>query len=153
MELYENVDKRSFGVELSTKWNVPVIHTFFFANAMLMKGEKEKEDKMVDDTQLPNIILNGGFYFDYSRFDANLMVNYTGPYINNRFVNPKWVKDNGDFPLGDFVAADFNVGYTFAGKFSKRLFVEVKNILDQNYMTVAGYPDPGRIFMAGIRIK
>ena len=37
--------------------------------------------------------------------------------------------------------------------FSKRIFAEVKNILDKKYYTVAGYPDFGRLFMFGITIK
>ncbi len=153
MEFYENLNKRSYGFELSTKWNIPVLHSYLFTNGMLMKGEKENSGKMVDDGQLPNIILNGGLYFDYSRFDVNFMINYTGPYTNNRFVNPKWVKDHGDFPLGDFVSADLTAGYTFAGKFSKRIFAEVKNILDQKYMTVAGYPDLGKLLIIGMKIS
>ncbi len=153
MELYENLDKRSYGMELASKWNIPLLRSSLFANAMLMKGEVDKKGTMVDDAQLPKVILNTGFYFDYSGFDTNFFVNYTGPYTNNRFVNPKWVKENGDFPLGDFVSADLTVGYTFRGKFSKRVFVEVKNILDQEYMTVAGYPDQGRLFMAGVKIN
>lgn len=153
MELYENLDKRSYGVELSTKWNIPALHSFVFANGLLMKGEKESGGTMTDDVQLPNIILNGGWYFEWSRFDANLMINYTGPYTNNRFVNPNWVKQNGDFPLGDFVSGDLTAGYTFQGKYSKRIFAEVKNILDKKYMTVAGYPEVGRMFLAGVKIN
>ncbi len=152
MELYENLDKRSFGFEVSGKLNIPVLHSSLFANALLMKAEKEENTEMVEDKQLPKVILNGGMYFDYSGFDANLFVNYTGAYSNNRFVNPSWIKEHGDFPLGDFVLLDFTAGYTFSSRFSTRLFIEVKNILDQKYYTVAGYPDPGRIFQAGVKI-
>jgi len=118
-----------------------------------MKGEKESEDGMVNDEQLPRVILNAGLYFDYSSFDANVFVNYNGPYTNNRFVNPAWVQEHGDFPLGDFLSLDATAGYTFSGRFTARFFVEVKNILDKKYMTVAGYPDPGRLLMAGVKIS
>jgi outer membrane cobalamin receptor len=153
MELYENIDKRSYGVEMSAKLNVPSLHSYFFGNALLMKGEKESENSMVKDEQLPRVILNTGFYFDYSSFDANVFVNYTGPYSNNRFVNPAWVQEHGDFLLGDFLSVDATTGYTFSGRFTTRLFIEVKNIVDQKYMTVAGYPDPGRLFLGGIKIS
>ena len=153
MELYKNTDKRSYGVEMSAKLNVPSIHSYIFGNALLMKGEKESEDSMIKDEQLPQVILNTGLYFDYSGFDANVFVNYTGPYTNNRFVNSAWVQENGNFPLGDFLSLDVNTGYTFSGRFTTRLFIEVKNILDQKYMTVAGYPDPGRLFLAGMKIS
>ncbi len=152
MELYENRDKRSYGVEFTTKVELPALHSSIFTNAMLMKGEKEEDGKMADDNQLPKVILNGGILFDNSRFDVNLFGNYIGPYTNNRFVNPAWVQQNGDFPLGNFVSVDMTAGYTFTGRFSARFFIEAKNILDEKYMTVAGYPDSGRIFMAGVRI-
>jgi len=117
-----------------------------------MKGKKESAGEMVRDGQLPEIILNGGINFLHAGFDANFYVNYTGKYSNNRFVNPSWVKENGDFPLGDFVALDVTAGYTFEGKLRKRVFAEVKNLLNDHYMTVAGYPEPGRIFSSGFRI-
>jgi iron complex outermembrane receptor protein len=153
MELYENTDKRSYGVEMSAKLNVPSLHSYVFGNALLMKGEKESDGSMIKDEQLPQVILNTGFYFDYSGFDANVFINYTGPYSNNRFVNSAWIQEHGNFPLGDFVSVDLTTGYTFSGRFTARFFVEVKNILDQKYMTVAGYPDPGRLFLAGVKIS
>ncbi len=152
MELYENVDKRSYGIEMSAKFNVPALHSYIFGNALLMKAESELNNKMAEDEQLPKVVLNTGLYFDYHRFDANVFVNYTGPYVNNRFVNKNWTDQHGDFGLGDFVSADATVGYTFTGRITARLFAEVKNILNKNYMTVAGYPDPGRLFQAGIKI-
>jgi iron complex outermembrane receptor protein len=153
LELYENLDRQSYGIELSTKINVPSLHSSLFANGMVMKGKKESGSDMAGDNQLPKVILNSGLYYDYSGIDANLFVHYTGPYTNNRFVNPAWVAQNGDFPLGDFVSLDATAGYTFKGKFSKRIFAEVKNILDKKYYTVAGYPDVGRLFQFGIRIN
>jgi len=152
LELYENLDKLSYGIEMATKINVPYINSFISANALLMKGKKEEGNEMVEDNQLPDIILNAGIMYENSGFDANLFINYTCPYSNNRFVDPAWRAANGDYPLGDFVAADITIGYTFPGRFSKRIFAEVKNILDQKYETVACYPDPGRLFLMGIRV-
>lgn len=153
MELYENLDRRSYGIELSGKVNLPVINSSLFANGMLMKGKKGSGSEMEDDKQLPEVIFNSGIYYDNSGIDANLFVNYTGPYTNNRFVSPAWVAQNGDFPLGDFITLDASAGYTFKGKFSKRLFVEVKNIFDKLYYTVGGYPELGRVFQFGIRFN
>jgi hypothetical protein len=152
MELYENLDKRNYGVELSTKLNVPAVHSFLLANATLMKGENKISGSIVNDDKMPNIILNMGVLFDYSGFDANLYVNYIGPYKNNRFVNRLWTEEHGDFPLGDFVSVDITAGYTLSGKFSKRFFIEAKNIMDKKYLTVAGYPDPGRLLSTGVKV-
>jgi outer membrane receptor protein involved in Fe transport len=30
--------------------------------------------------------------------------------------------------------------------------MEVRNLLDKKYMTVAGYPEPGRIFSSGFKL-
>lgn len=153
VELYQNLDKRSYGIEWVANVNLPALHSSVFGNATFMKNEKKEVGKMVDDGKLPNVILNGGFLYDHSQVDANIFIHYTGAYANNRFVNSKWVAENGDYPLGDFVTADFTCGYTFSGKINTRIFVEVKNILDEKYETVAGYPDEGRIFQAGIRLN
>ena len=66
MELYENVDKRSYGVEMSAKFNVPALHSYIFGNAFLMKAEKELNGEMTEDEQLPKVVLNTGLYFDYT---------------------------------------------------------------------------------------
>lgn len=153
MELYENTDKCSYGIEMSTKLNVPSLHIYVFGNALLMKGEKESNGSMIKDEKLPQVILNTGFYFDHSGFDVNIFINYTSQYTNNRFVNRNWIQEHGNFHLGDFVSADLTTGYTFSGRFNTRGFVEVKNILNQKYMTVAGYPDPGRLILTGIIIR
>jgi iron complex outermembrane receptor protein len=152
VELYENLDKQSYGVEMSARVNVRKLHSSLFANGLWMKGKKESEGSMVRDGQLPELILNGGIAFQHAGFDASFYANYTGKYTNNRFVNPAWVKTNGDFPLGDFLALDLTAGYTFTGKLHKRVFMEVRNLLDKKYMTVAGYPEPGRIFSSGFKL-
>lgn len=152
VELYENMDKRSYGLELASRLNIPALHTFAFANATFMKSEKDVGGKMIDDSKIPDVILNGGLLFEHSGVDANLFIHYTGPYSNNRFVNPNWVAANGDYPLGNFVTADVTCGYTFSSKIQTRIFVEVKNILDNKYETVAGYPDVGRLIQAGIKL-
>ena len=153
VELYENLDKRNYGVELSAKLNITFLHSFVFANATFMRGENEINGGMVNDDKLPNIILNTGILFEHSGFDANLFVNYTGPYTNNRFVRGPWIAEHGDFMLGDFMAVDVTAGYTFERRFSTRIFLEARNVLDQKYFTVAGYPDPGRLFSLGAKMN
>ena len=152
IELYENLDKRSYGMELSGKFDVTVLHSTIFANATFMKGENEANGEWENDDKMPNMIFNSGIMFGYLGFDGNLFVNYTGPYTNNRFVNRQWIMEYGDFPLGDFFSLDVTAGYTFVGRYSTRVFIEAKNILDQEYLTVAGYPDAGRLISMGARV-
>lgn len=152
VELYENIDKRSYGIELTTRVAMPAVRSLLFANATLMKSENMTEEGYEKDKKMPNTILNFGIQYDHSGFDANLYLNYTGPYSNNRFVKRAWIQENGDFPLGDFLSVDITAGYTFAERFSSRVFGEIKNLLDRKYLTVAGYPDPGRLFSIGARV-
>lgn len=153
LELYENLNKQSYGVEFSAKINIPVISSSFFTNAMVMTGKKENNGTKEKDEQIPGFVFNTGIMYDNSGFDANLFVNYTGPYKNNRFVNPAWVAENGDFPLGDFASVDLTAGYTFTGKFSARIFAEGKNLFNKKYLTVAGYPDIGRLVQLGLKVS
>ncbi len=153
VELFQNLDKRTYGVELSGRWNIPWLHSRFFANATLMRGENEIDGDMVKDEKLPNLIINSGILFDYRQWDFNLFIHHTGPYVNNRFVRGPWIAQNGDYPLGDYLSIDLTTGYTFyVGNFSARIFGEVKNLLDERYETVAGYPDPGRLIHGGFRL-
>ncbi len=153
VELYHNIDKRSYGLELVTRVNLPFIHSFLFANATFMRGENLAGTVPEKDERLPNSVLNFGFQFDRSGFDVNLYTHYTGPYSNNRFVNRAWTEENGRFPLGDFTVVNLTAGYTFDRRFSTRVFAEARNMLDQRYLTVAGYPDSGRLFSLGARVN
>ena len=151
VELYHNIDKRSYGLELAGRALLPSLYSSLFANATIMRGENLAGAEPEKDMRLPNTILNAGVQFELRGFDANLYVNYTGPYYNNRFVNRAWTEEHGRFPLGDFTVVNLTAGYTFTGRFSTRVFAEARNILDQRYLTVAGYPDNGRLFSLGAR--
>jgi hypothetical protein len=72
VELYENLDKRSYGVEFTTKISVPYLNSFLFANATYMRGENEIDGRIENDEKMPNVILNLGLQFDRSGFDANI---------------------------------------------------------------------------------
>ena len=153
VELYHNLDKRNYGVEFTTRFNMPALASLLFANATFMKGENRIDGGYEKDEKMPNTILNFGIQYDNSGLDANLFVHYTGPYINNRFVSGQWIAQHGDFPLGDFFSLNFTAGYTFQGRTSTRVFAEMKNLLDERFMTVGGYPDMGRLVSLGLRIN
>ena len=51
-----------------------------------------------------------------------------------------------------FVTTDVTCGYTFSRKIKLRIFMDVKNILDVKYESVAGYPDTGRLIQGGIKL-
>ena len=51
-----------------------------------------------------------------------------------------------------FVTTDVTCGYAFSRKIKLRIFMEVKNILDVKYETVAGYPATGRLIQGRIKL-
>ncbi|NOR76706.1 MAG: TonB-dependent receptor plug domain-containing protein [Draconibacterium sp.] len=153
MELYENRDKRNFGVELDARKVLPVLHLSVFANFTFMKSEMRVNGAMEKDTETPVIITNAGISFDNNSFDINLFANYIGAYENDRFVDKNWVVENGKAPLGDFLSLNLTSGYTFGKSKNTRVYIKAKNLADIKYQTVAGYPDNGRMVFVGMKIK
>ena len=153
MELYENRDKRNFGVEIDARKVLPVFHLSVFANLTFMQSEMRVNGIMEKDTETPEIISNAGIMFDNNSFDINLFANYIGAYENDRFVDKNWVIENGKAPLGNFLSLNLTTGYTFGKTKNTRVYVEAKNLADIKYQTVAGYPDNGRMLFAGVKIK
>lgn len=152
VELYENRNRQSYGLEVSASSAIPLLRSTLSMNATLMRSRIQTSGQMVADQQLPNIILNGSWLFTYSGLDANLFVHHTGAYKNNRFVDASWINQYGDYPLGNFYMVTFTTGYSFGSTYSARVFVELKNLLDQPFETVAAYPDPGRLIQTGFRV-
>lgn len=148
-EMYVNRDQNSWGLELDI--NAPVIFGFMrpFGNMMYMKSLMEDTGEMVVNRENPVFIASGGIYMNKKGCDLNLLCKYVSPFENERFANPA----DGPLPLGDFFTADINGGYTTGWKIPVRFYVRVKNLTDERYSTVNGYPDFGRMFFAGIRVK
>lgn len=153
MELYQNTDKRNFGIEIDAK--SPVLANLFslFANLTLMKGQISSEDGWQKDDEMPMVVANWGGNLQKGRFDLNAYINYTGEYKNDRFVSKDYLLENGKAPLGNFVTLDLTAGYLVGKEKSTRLFVEMKNLFDKQFQTVAGYPDYGRLVSVGVNVK
>ena len=152
MELYKNADRRNFGIEGAYQSAQFFRCLSFFTNATVMLGQDKSDDKWLKDQELPTFIANAGLNFAKSGFDANAYFNYVGPYENDRFVSKEYLKKYGKAPLGDFATLDMTAGYRFK-KHNIRLFVEAKNLFDNQFQTCAGYPDAGRIISGGFDIK
>jgi outer membrane cobalamin receptor len=153
MELYQNTDKRNYGVEAEFK-SVPLLNSVtFFTNFTLMKGVADNKGSWQNDDEMPNIIANAGSNYFVGRFDLNAFLNYTGAYKNDRFVDKKYILKNGKIPLGDFVNFDINAGYRFGKEKNMRVYIEAKNLFDIKFQTVPCYPDNGRMISAGVNWK
>lgn len=150
IELYTNVDKRNYGMELETRMPLAGKWLYGFANATIMKGENNETSGWERDDEIPEFIGNVGCNIHKSRFDGNLYMNYTGAFKNDRFVSKAYLQEFGKAPLGDFFTVDVNAAYSLGTKSKTRIFMEVKNLLDEAFQTVPGYPDFGRMLTGGI---
>jgi len=148
-ELYTNRDQNQYGLEFEVI--SPSIFRYFvpFLNFTLMKSSAMESGEMVTNKENPVLISSGGFYFSKKNIDLNFFGKYVSAFENDRFANPA----DGPQPLGDYFAADITGGYTTKGKIPVRIYFRVKNITDNNYSTVIGYPDYGRMIYAGVQIK
>jgi outer membrane cobalamin receptor len=148
-ELYTNRDLNQYGLEFEVI--SPSIFRYFvpFLNFTLMKSSAMESGEMVTNKENPVLISSGGFYFNMKTIDLNIFGKYVSAYENDRFANPA----DGPQPLGDYFSADITGGYTTAGKIPVRFYFRIKNITDNHYSTVIGYPDYGRMIYAGIQIK
>jgi len=148
-ELYINRDQFSYGAEIELLPAKIFRHVSPFINITLMKSFKEENGDIMQNLEHPSIISSAGLNTQIKGFDLNMYFRYVSEYENDRFVPASL----GPQPLGDFVTADINAGYTFGKQTTKRIYLKVRNIADNIYSTVNGYPDYGRMVHAGVEIK
>jgi outer membrane cobalamin receptor len=116
---------------------------------MVMKSSVKEAGSMVANKENPVCIASGGVYLDKKSFDLNLLCKYVSPFENDRFA----AIADGPQPLGDFLTIDLSGGYTTKGKVPVRIYFKMRNLTDNKYSTVIGYPDFGRMILAGVQIK
>ncbi len=153
MELYKNANMHNFGVEINYHSDKFFNALSFFTNATFMMSQIYENDEWSKDDEIPNFIANLGTNFQRGAFDANAYFNYTSAYKNDRFVSKDYKVKYGKAELGNFATVDLTAGYRLGKKQNVRLFIEAKNIFDNDYQTVAGYPDYGRILSIGCNIQ
>ena len=153
MELYQNTAKRNYGLELTAKSSLWDENISVFANVTLMKGQIKDSNEWNKDDEMPEFIANIGSSYQNKKYDLNIYLNHTGAYKNDRFVSKSYIAEHEKAPLGDFFNCDITTGYSIGKDNPARLYLELKNLFDTNYQTVAGYPDYGRLLSVGINVK
>jgi vitamin B12 transporter len=104
----------------------------------------------LDLTYTSDLTLATGLTFsDRGAFSGRINVSYTGPQQVD-----DWEETYEVVELGSFVVTDLMLSYRFLrsaalGDFTVRS--ELRNVFDQNYAYVKGYPMPGRSVFAGVR--
>ena len=150
-ELYANRDQDQLGVELELRSKKMWDHVQFFTNLITMRSRKKADDEMVENDEIPDIISNTGLSFDFAQCNINLYAKYMSEYESTRFVASTKTNPATPQPLGDFMNFDATAEYQIAKTPATTVFLQIKNIFDEKYSTVVGYPDFGRQVFAGIR--
>ena len=143
--IYENADVRQYGLETEYQ-SVQFLETFkFFGNATLMASEKSIDGEWTIYREIPNMVAAAGVNAAFGRFDVNVFGKYVSKFENRRFAADKQYHD-----LGNFVNLNVTAGMSFGSERATRVYVALKNILDDKFSTVVGYPDYGFQVFAGL---
>ena len=148
MELYLNRNQDQLGVEVEAR-TVPLLKSIEpFLNVTAMRLRADSGDEMVSNEEQPDLIMSGGVYASKMGFDLNVLWKYVSSYESTRFAagDPPTPQ-----PLGDFHSLNATVGYSFGRKHRARMYLEIENLLDEDFSTMVGYPDLGRRFTVGLR--
>jgi len=114
-----------------------------------MRSQLRTDGALTRNRENPAVISGGGLYLDKRNFDLNLFCKYVSGFESARFAP----KTAGPQPLGDFFAVDLNGGYTIKTRMPLRIYLRVRNLTDQKYSTVVGYPEFGRMMYIGMRLS
>jgi outer membrane receptor protein involved in Fe transport len=147
--LYESGDRDNFGVELDVKSRRFDNGLQFFFNAVAMRTKQKSQGDWSPDQEVPEFILGGGVSYRIGAFDFDVFTKHVSGYENERFLPGK----SAPAPLGDFTELNAKVTYRFGEDKEHSAFVGVDNIGDKKYSTVAGWPDEGRTFWGGLRLR
>jgi len=151
MELYLNRDQYQAGVEFEFKSKPIRDVAGLFLNATAMRSRAEIDGEMRRDGEKPACIAGGGIYGGFSGYDCNLFWKYVSSYESTRFVAGIDGAPPEPQPLGDYITLNLTAGRSFGASLKSRVYVEITNLMDRRYSTVAGYPDFGRRYTVGLR--
>lgn len=142
--LFEEADRKNYGVELNLRSRRFANGLQCFFNATIMETERSVDGDWEDDEEVPNVVLGGGLSYLFDRFEAALFAHHLAEYENERFL------PSGSDPvaLGDFTDIKGIVTYHYDA--TTELYVRVDNITDDEYSTVAGYPNDGTQVFGGL---
>ncbi len=141
MELYLNRDQVQTGIEVEARANTLWETIQPFCNVTWMVSKQDEDGDMVESKEFPTLVSSAGIYGKWSRLDVNMLIKYISSFENSRFSaipEPQ--------PLGDFVNMDIIAGWDFAPLLPVHVYAEIRNVTDELYSTVVGFPDFGRRF-------
>jgi outer membrane receptor protein involved in Fe transport len=144
LELYLNRNQEQLGVEMESRFLPWFNRVEFFLNSTVLLSRFDQDGHMQNNAEYPDLLANAGLYYTHDHLDLNLFCKYVSSFESARFA-----ADGLPKPLGNFLALNATVGWTFGRKFRTRIYLEMHNLADSRYSTVVGYPDFGRRFIFG----
>jgi outer membrane receptor protein involved in Fe transport len=145
--LFENGDRKNFGLELDIHSNRFDNGIQFFFNATAMKTKRTRSGSWEHDKEVPDFVLGGGASYLFGKFELALFGSHVSRYENERFLPA----GTPAAPLGDYV--ELNTQLTYKHDDNTELFVRVDNFTDDEYSTVVGYPHDGTLVYTGVVIR
>jgi outer membrane receptor protein involved in Fe transport len=145
MELYENRDQDSKGLELDLRSRRFTNAVQFFFTSTVLAARIAGPAGMRKDREIPRAILAGGLLASRWGCDLNLYWKSVSSYESLRFAEPAVYR-----PLGGFNNVDAVLARRFGLRKQTRVYAETKNIANRGYSTVVGYPDYGRRMTIGL---
>jgi outer membrane receptor protein involved in Fe transport len=145
MELYENRDQDSKGVEIDLRSRRFSNAVRVFLNLTAMSSRIETGGAMGRDVELPRAIAGGGMSASRWGFDLNLFWKFVSGYESLRFSEGAIYQ-----PLGNFNTVDLMLARRVGIRKQTRIYAETRNLANRIYSTVVGYPDYGRRVTVGL---
>jgi outer membrane receptor protein involved in Fe transport len=142
--IFEEADRKNYGVEVEFRSRRFENGLQFFVNATAMETERTFDGDWEEDEEVPNFIVGGGFSYLLDKFEIALFARHLNEYENERFLPG----GSDPVPLGDFTEINGILRYHWSP--TTELFVQVDNITDDEYSTVAGYPNDGTHIFGGV---
>lgn len=141
-----NINLSTFGAEIACQSVSLWKYWSFFGNLSYKFAWQSTSSIYKKYTKQPLFIGNAGLSFSRRGLDLNMMGKYVSEYNTDRFLQK-------DVEVGNYFNLDMTATYGIP-RMKLELFGHVVNIFDVRYCTVSPvYPDFGRQFKAGLRVR
>jgi outer membrane receptor protein involved in Fe transport len=144
MELYENRDQDSKGLELDLRSRRFTNALQFFFTSTVLTARIAGPAGMRKDREIPRAIFAGGLSASRWGWDLDLYWKSVSSYESLRFAEGAVYR-----ALGGFNNVDAVLARRLGLRKQTRIYAETKNIANRKYSTVVGYPDYGRRMTIG----
>ena len=147
LELYLNRDQDRTGLELEIRGLAFDGGVQLFGNFTAMRSRMDEDGRMVRNREIPRFISSAGVYWTEDFLDLSLLWKHVSGYESTRFVSGKPPVPQ---PLGNYQNVDVICGISLGSRPVYRMYLELRNLADDHYSTVVGYPDYGRRYTVGL---